>query len=205
MTMVMKFNKSNYNQKTIANFQEVLSEGHTSGDGKYTRLCSKFLEEKTGAKSTLITHSCTAALEMAAIMLDAKPDDEVIMPSFTFASTANAFVLRGIKPVFVDIRHDNCNIDESLIEQAITSKTKAIVPVHYAGVACEIMSNCKSLSLQHSHTQQPQQPKLILRIWNFSHNHKQQIFSTFSPTKTPNKPNSSHNQNPIYPPKITST
>ena len=149
MTMVMKFNKSNYNQKTIANFQEVLSEGHTSGDGKYTRLCSKFLEEKTGAKSTLITHSCTAALEMAAIMLDAKPDDEVIMPSFTFVSTANAFVLRGIKPVFVDIRHDNCNIDESLIEQAITSKTKAIVPVHYAGVACE-MDSIASIAKNHN-------------------------------------------------------
>lgn len=109
-----------------------------SGDGKFTQLCHKWFEEALGCKKALLTPSCTQALEMAAILADIQPDDEVIMPSYTFVSTANAFVLRGAKIVFVDIRPDTLNIDENLIEQAITSKTKAIVPVHYAGVACEM-------------------------------------------------------------------
>ncbi len=109
-----------------------------AGDGPFTRNCHQWIEMSTGCRKALLTHSCTAALEIAAILADIQPGDEVIMPSYTFVSTANAFVLRGGVPVFVDIRPDTMNIDESLIEQAITSRTKAIVPVHYAGVACEM-------------------------------------------------------------------
>ena len=109
-----------------------------SGDGEFTKKCNTKLEEMTGAKKALITTSGTAALEMSAILADIQPGDEVIMPSYTFVSTANAFVLRGAKIVFVDIRPDTMNIDEKLIEDAITDKTKAIVPVHYAGVGCEM-------------------------------------------------------------------
>ncbi len=109
-----------------------------AGDGIFTKYCHEWLEKNTSAKKALLTHSCTAALEMAAILADIQPGDEVIMPSYTFVSTANAFVLRGGIPVFVDIRPDTLNINENLIEAAITPKTKAIVPVHYAGVACEM-------------------------------------------------------------------
>lgn len=121
---------------------EYISEAHVNcmlaGDGPFTKRCHQWLEQKTGTHKALLTHSCTAALEMAALLLDIQPGDEVIMPSFTFVSTANAFVLRGGVPVFVDIRPDTLNIDERLIEAAITPKTRAIVPVHYAGVACEM-------------------------------------------------------------------
>ena len=117
---------------------DAVARGHLSGDGHYTKLCHRWLEQKLGAKRALLTHSCTAALEMAAMLCDIRPGDEVIMPSYTFVSTANAFVLRGGVPVFVDIRPDTLNLDEKLIEVAITPKTKAIVPVHYAGVACEM-------------------------------------------------------------------
>jgi len=109
-----------------------------SGDGKYTQLCHQWFDENLGCVKSLLTPNCTQALEMAAILIDIQPGDEVIMPSYTFVSTANAFVLRGAKIVFVDIRPDTMNMDETLIEQAITKKTKAIVPVHYAGVACEM-------------------------------------------------------------------
>lgn len=109
-----------------------------SGDGTFTRECHQWLEQNTGSIKALLTHSCTAALEMSALLIDIQPGDEIIMPSFTFVSTANAFVLRGGVPVFVDIRSDTLNLNEELIEDAITSKTKAIVPVHYAGVACEM-------------------------------------------------------------------
>ncbi len=109
-----------------------------AGDGPFTKKCHAWLEQKTGSNKTFLTHSCTAALEMTALLLKIKPGDEVIMPSYTFVSTANAFVLQGGVPVFVDIREDTLNLDERLIEGAITSKTKAIVPVHYAGVACEM-------------------------------------------------------------------
>lgn len=108
------------------------------GDGKYTKKCNQILEEYTGSKKVLLTTSCTHATEMAALLADIKPGDEVIMPSYTFVSTADAFVLRGATPVFVDIRPDTMNIDEKLIEDAITPKTRAIVPVHYAGVGCEM-------------------------------------------------------------------
>lgn len=108
------------------------------GDGEFTKKCKTWMEEKFKAEEVLLTTSCSSALEMSAILADIKPGDEVIMPAFTFVSTANAFVLRGAKVVFVDIRPDTMNIDENLIEDAITEKTKAIVPVHYAGVACEM-------------------------------------------------------------------
>lgn len=117
---------------------DAVARGHLSGDGHYTRLCHQWLEQNLGARRALLTHSCTAALEMAAILCDIQPGDEVIMPSYTFVSTANAFVLRGGVPVFVDIRADTLNLDEKRIEAAITPKTRAVVPVHYAGVACDM-------------------------------------------------------------------
>ena len=124
-------NEENYIKQAIANHK-------ICGDGEFTKKCNAKLEAMTGAQKALITTSGTAALEMAAILADIQPGDEVIMPSYTFVSTANAFVLRGAKIVFVDIRPDTLNIDEKLIEDAITDKTKAIVPVHYAGVGCEM-------------------------------------------------------------------
>ena len=117
---------------------EAIKNQKICGDGPFTKKCHQWLEEKTGTAKALLTTSCTHSLEMAALLLDIKPGDEVILPSFTFCSTADAFALRGAKLVFVDIRPDTMNIDEKLIEDAITEKTKAIVPVHYAGVACEM-------------------------------------------------------------------
>jgi dTDP-4-amino-4,6-dideoxygalactose transaminase len=114
------------------------ANGHLAGDGMFTGKCHSWLEARTGARKALLTHSCTAALEMAALLADIHEGDEVIMPSFTFVSTANAFVLRGGVPVFVDIRPDTLNIDETKIGTAITPRTRAIVPVHYAGVSCEM-------------------------------------------------------------------
>ncbi len=115
---------------------EAIAGHHLSGDGPFTKRCNAWLEERVGCRQALLTHSCTAAMEMAAMLFDLAPGDEVIMPSFTFVSTANAAVLRGAVPVFVDIRPDTLNIDERLVEAAITGKTKAIFVVHYAGVAC---------------------------------------------------------------------
>jgi len=132
------FNKPYLTGKELHYIAEAHTRGQLAGDGHFTQLCSKWLEQRTGCHKALLTHSCTAALEMAAILADIQPGDEVIMPSYTFVSTANAFVLRGGVPVFVDIRPDTLNIDETLIEAAITTKTKAIVPVHYAGMACEM-------------------------------------------------------------------
>lgn len=128
--------------------QDAISRRKLCGDNYYTKLCNEFIENKFKAQKSLLTTSCTHALELSAILCDIKPDDEVIMPSFTFVSTANAFVLRGAKIVFVDIRPDTQNIDENLIEKAITEKTKAIVPVHYAGVACEMDTICQ-IAKQH--------------------------------------------------------
>jgi len=113
---------------------------HLAGDGPFTQKCHQWFESNAQIRRTLLTHSCTAALEMSALLINIQAGDEIIMPSYTFVSTANAFVLRGAIPVFVDIREDTLNIDEKLIEAAITPKTKAIVPVHYAGVACEMDS-----------------------------------------------------------------
>lgn len=117
---------------------QAIANNKISGDGVFTKKCSEWLENNTNSTKVLMTTSCTHALEMAALLADIQPGDEVIMPSYTFVSTADAFVLRGAVPVFVDIRPDTMNIDENLIEAAITEKTKAIVPVHYAGVACEM-------------------------------------------------------------------
>jgi len=132
------FNKPYLTGKEIDYIAEAHERGLLAGDGYFTHLCSSWLEKNTGCKKALLTHSCTAALEMAALLVDIQPGDEVIMSSYTFVSTANAFVLRGGVPVFVDIRADTLNIDENKIEAAITPKTKAIVPMHYGGVGCDM-------------------------------------------------------------------
>lgn len=128
--------------------QSAMGSGKLCGDGGFTRRCQQWMENRFGSRKVLLTPSCTASLEMAAILIAIQPGDEVIMPSYTFVSTANAFVLRGATIVFVDIRPDTLNIDETLIEAAITEKTKAIVPVHYAGVACE-MDTIMALAEKH--------------------------------------------------------
>lgn len=135
---MITFNVPTYTDKTTEYILDVFNEKHASGDGKYTKKVHEWFKNKLNIKQALLVHSGTAALEMAAILADLKAGDEVIMPSYTFCSTANAFVLQGAVPVFVDIRPDTLNIDENKIEAAITSKTKAICCVHYAGVACEM-------------------------------------------------------------------
>ncbi len=135
----------------IEYIQDAIKERKISGDGKYTKKCNEWLEHQTKAKRVLLTTSCTHATEMAAILTNIQPGDEVIMPSYTFVSTADAFVLKGAKAVFVDIRPDTMNIDENLIERAITKKTKAIVPVHYAGVSCE-MDTIMDIARRHNLT-----------------------------------------------------
>jgi dTDP-4-amino-4,6-dideoxygalactose transaminase len=134
------FNWPHMTGKELYYIAEAHFNGALAGDGPFTKRCHQWLEAATGSKKALLTHSCTAALEMAAILLDIQPGDEVIMPSYTFVSTANAFVLRGGVPVFVDIRRDTLNLDEALIESAVTPRTRAIAPVHYAGVSCEMDS-----------------------------------------------------------------
>ncbi|ORM70846.1 dTDP-4-amino-4,6-dideoxygalactose transaminase [Pantoea rwandensis] len=128
--------------------QSAMASGKLCGDGGFTRRCQQWMEQHFGSKKVLLTPSCTASLEMAALLIDIQPGDEVIMPSYTFVSTANAFVLRGATIVFVDVRPDTLNIDETLTEAAITAKTRAIVPVHYAGVACE-MDSIMALAAKH--------------------------------------------------------
>lgn len=135
---MINFNEPIFLENTEKYIKDVFTQKHTSGDGKYTKLCHDWFTKKLTCSKALMVHSGTAALEMAALLADLKVGDEVIMPSYTFCSTANAFVLQGATPVFVDIREDTLNIDEKKIEEAITEKTKAIVPVHYAGVACEM-------------------------------------------------------------------
>jgi dTDP-4-amino-4,6-dideoxygalactose transaminase len=136
MAIKIPFNKPHLTHKEMGYISNAHSLGQLSGDGYYTKMCHKWFEKNLKAEKALLTHSCTAALDMSAILSEVKPGDEVIMPSYTFVSTANAFVLRGAIPVFVDIRSDTMNIDEKLIEKAVSKKTKAIVVVHYAGVAC---------------------------------------------------------------------
>jgi dTDP-4-amino-4,6-dideoxygalactose transaminase len=138
MTEKIQFNRPYMTGKELLYINEANLGNVLAGDGPFTKRCHEWLEHKTGCDRALLTHSCTAALEMAALLLDIEPGDEVIMPSYTFVSTANSFVLRGGVPVFVDIREDTLNLDECLIEAAITPRTRAIVPVHYAGVACEM-------------------------------------------------------------------
>lgn len=132
------FNKVSLVGKEFEYIQQAIDAMHISGDGAFTRKCHTFLEEKLGVAKALLTTSCTHALEMAALLLDIQPGDEVIIPSFTFVSTVNAFVLRGARPVFVDIRPDTLNLDETRLEFLVSSKTRAVVPVHYAGVGCEM-------------------------------------------------------------------
>lgn len=142
------FNWPNMTGKELHYIAEAHFNGRLAGDGPFTKRCHAWLEARTRCAKALLTHSCTAALEMAALLLDIEPGDEVIMPSYTFVSTANAFVLRGAVPIFVDVREDTLNIDERLIESAITPRTRAIVPVHYAGVACE-MDTIMAIAARH--------------------------------------------------------
>lgn len=135
---MIPFNKPYMTGKELWYISQAHHRGMLAGDGHFTRQCHAWLETQTGCRKALLTHSCTAALEMAALLADIGPGDEIIMPSYTFVSTANAFVLRGGVPVFVDIRPDTLNLDEARIEAAITSRTRTIVPVHYAGVGCEM-------------------------------------------------------------------
>lgn len=135
---MIPFNVPPYVGNELENIKQAIAAHKICGDGAYTKKCNKWLEDNTGTAKALLTTSCTHALEMAALLSDIHPGDEVIMPSYTFVSTADAFVLRGAKIVFVDIRPDTMNINELLIEDAITDRTKAIVPVHYAGVSCEM-------------------------------------------------------------------
>ena len=135
---MIPFNQPYVSGKELEYIQDAINRGHISGNGYYTKKCHEFFQGRYGFKKCLLTTSGTAALEMAAILIDIRPGDEVIMPSFTFVSTANAFVLRGAKIVFCDSRADHPGMDEDLIEALITPRTKAIVPVHYAGVACDM-------------------------------------------------------------------
>lgn len=138
--MKVPFNKPPFVGTELENIKQAVLNGRICGDGEFNLKCHEWLEKYSGCAKALLTTSCTHALEMAAMLCDIKPGDEVIMPSFTFVSTANAFVLRGARIVFVDIRPDTMNLDETKLEEAITPKTKAIVPVHYAGIACEMDS-----------------------------------------------------------------
>lgn len=145
---MIPFNRPYMTGRELGLIAQAHGNGHLSGDGSFTKQCHVWLEQRTGARKALLTHSCTAALEMSALLLDLSPGDEVIMPSFTFVSTANAFALRGAVPVFVDVREDTLNIDERAIEAAITPRTRAICVVHYAGVACE-MDTILDIAIRH--------------------------------------------------------
>lgn len=142
------FNKPAMVGRELHYISDAVRTGHVSGDGKFTRQCNALLESWTGAKKALLTTSCTHALEMAALLLNIQPGDEVILPSFTFVSTVNAFVLRGAQPVFADIRPDTLNLDETLLEGLVSERTRAIVPVHYAGVGCA-MDAIMALAARH--------------------------------------------------------
>ncbi len=149
MNRRIPFNWPHMTGKELYYIAESHFNGRLAGDGPFTKHCHNWLEERTGCSKALLTHSCTAALEMSALLLNIEPGDEIIMPSYTFVSTANAFVLRGGIPVFVDIREDTLNLNEELIESAITDRTRAIAPVHYAGVACE-MDSIMALARRHN-------------------------------------------------------
>jgi len=137
------FNKPALVGNEIEYISQAVHGGHASGDGPFTKRCQSLLEEALGVPKTLLTTSCTHALEMAALLLDIQPGDEVIVPPFTFVTSVNAFVLRGARPVFIDVRPDTLNMDEQLLEKLITPRTKAIIPVHYAGVGCEMDTICE--------------------------------------------------------------
>jgi len=138
MSYRIPFNRPGLAGDELHYIADAIAQGHSAGDGVYTAKCHAFLQGKLNAAKVLLTTSCTHAIEMAALLLDIQPGDEVIVPAFTFVSTVNAFVLRGARPVFCDIRPDTLNLDESLVEQAITARTRAIVPVHYGGVGCDM-------------------------------------------------------------------
>ena len=148
MEYKIPFNKPTLQGTELKHIDNAIRDGHLCGDGAYTKKCQELLEKHISANQVLLTPSCTAALEIAALLCDLKEGDEVILPSYTFVSTANAFALRGAKLRFIDIRRDTMNLDENLIEEAITEHTKAIVPVHYAGVACE-MDRIKEIANKH--------------------------------------------------------
>ena len=135
---MIRFNVPPYTGKEMEYIKQAVENQKICGDGEFTKKCNEWIEKKTGTPKCLLTTSCTHATELAALLADIQPGDEVIMPAYTFVSTADAFVLRGATAVFVDIRPDTMNIDETKIEEAITEKTKAIVTVHYAGVSCEM-------------------------------------------------------------------
>lgn len=137
------FNRPTIVGKELHYISQAIYKGCSGGDAEFTAKCHALLEQALGAPKVLLTTSCTSALEMAALLLDIQPGDEVIVPSFTFVSTANAFVLRGARPVFVDIRADTLNMDETQLERLINERTKALVPVHYAGVGCEMEAICE--------------------------------------------------------------
>lgn len=149
MDFRIPFNKPFIIGKELEYITQSITSGKISGDGLYTKKCHTLMEEKFGASKVLLTHSCTAALEMAALLCDIQEGDEVILPSYTFVSTANAFYLRGAKLVFVDIRPDTLNMDETKLQNLITERTKIIVPVHYAGIACE-MDTILDIARQHN-------------------------------------------------------
>ena len=152
--MSIRFTQPSLSGKELEYIRQAMEKGRLMGNGDFTKRCQKWIEETLGARKVLLTHSCTAALEMGAILSNAGPGDEVIMPSFTFVSTANAFVLRGATPVFVDVDPVNLNMDPKAVAAAVTGKTKAIVPVHYAGVPCpmdeivKIAAGCKAMVLE---------------------------------------------------------
>lgn len=146
---MIPFNKPHMTGRELYYIAQAHFNQMLAGDGPFTKRCHAWLEAKTGCRRALLTNSCTAALELSALLLDIQPGDEVILPSFTFVSTANAFALRGAVPVFVDVRGDTLNLDERLVEAAITPRTKAIVPVHYAGVGCE-MDTLLAIAQQHA-------------------------------------------------------
>jgi dTDP-4-amino-4,6-dideoxygalactose transaminase len=146
--ILVDFNRAGFVGKELDYISQAVENGHISGDGEFSRRCQAILEVVTGSPRVLLTTSCTHALEMAALLLDLRPGDEVIFPSFTFVSTINAFVLRGVRPVFADIRPDTLNLDEARLPDLITPRTRAIVPVHYAGVGCA-MDRIMALALQH--------------------------------------------------------
>jgi dTDP-4-amino-4,6-dideoxygalactose transaminase len=143
------FNRPIIVGKELEYIQQAIDNGHISGDGPFTKQCHAFLEKELGVPKALLTTSCTHALEMSAILLEIQPGDEVIIPDFTFVSTVNAFVLRGARPVFLDVRPDTLNLDESKLEAALTPRTKAVVPVHYAGVGCE-MDSIRQIAAHHN-------------------------------------------------------
>ena len=181
---MIPFNKIHLTGKEHLYISEAM-DSQISGDGKFTKKCSNWLEDTICAEKVLLTHSCTAALEMAAILINIQPGDEVIIPSFTFVSTANAFVLRGAIPVFVDININNLNIDVEKIEKAITKKTKAIIPVHYAGNSCD-MRKISEIAKAYGLFVIEDAAQSILSFQNGKHNGSVGDLSTFSFHQTKN-------------------